>query len=315
MSERDQREIETGALFNSLFSAYDDQAFRRSVSLFQARFEDAGFDTSWFEGKTCLDAGCGGGRYSIALASLGAERVVGVDLSEGLIADARRRSAELQTSHVTFEVASVADLPFESSSFDFICHSGVLQHTADPVRVVGELARVLKPGGLIYMLVYATEGLRWPLVQMLRPVAQRIGFAAMDAAIAAAGLDVHRRRTYLDDLFVPYIDFYSWPSLKGMLEQAGFKAISRWDRGRLDHEEGLAAYQLDLKGFAELFRAVELHGAAECRQLAQRAAVIVDAVLEHAGALQELVKRGSMSEADGRRAMIGQGHHRLIASK
>jgi len=38
---------------------------------------------------------------------------------------------------------------------------------------------------------------------------QRIGFAAMDAAITAAGLDVNRRRTYLDDLFVPYIDFYS----------------------------------------------------------------------------------------------------------
>jgi len=43
------------------------------------------------KGKRCLDAGCGGGRYSIALASLGAKDVIGVDLSRTLIADARRR--------------------------------------------------------------------------------------------------------------------------------------------------------------------------------------------------------------------------------
>src|SRR5205823_4865390 len=127
------------------------------------------------------------------------------------------RALELGASHVTFAVGSVIELPFEDASFDFVCHSGVLMCTAHPSRAARELARVLRPGGLIYLLVYATEGLRWPLVQILRPIAQTIGFAAMDAAVATADLPANRRRTYLDDLFVPYIDFYSWQRLQGLL--------------------------------------------------------------------------------------------------
>lgn len=311
-------EAATGRLFGDLFAAYDDVAFKRSVELFSDRFGDAGFDVSWFRGKKCLDAGCGGGRYSIALAHLGAGEVLGVDLSEVAVQDARRRAAQLGADHVTFRTGSVAALPAETAAFDCVIHSGVLMHTAEPVKVLLELNRVLRPGGMLYMLVYATEGLRWPLVQMLRPIAQHFGFETLDRAVADAGMPVNRRRTYLDDLFVPFIDFYSWPCLKGLLEHAGFEGVCRWEKGRLDHEQSLEAYVADLQGFLEVFAALsEMAAASGTRntELARTAEQLCRKTVNHAETIMESVRCGELSADLGRSLAIGQGHHRLIATK
>lgn len=55
-----------------------------------------GEDPRFFAGKHCLDAGCGGGRFPIAMERLGASSVAGVDSSEVGFQDARRRQAMLQ---------------------------------------------------------------------------------------------------------------------------------------------------------------------------------------------------------------------------
>ena len=312
-----EKERSTGKLFGQLFAAYDDASFKHSVELFARRFSQNSFDLGWFEGKHCLDAGCGGGRYSIALAHLGAASVTGIDLSEQGIDDARRRARQLNAEHVRFDVGSVAGLPYSDAQFDCVICSGVLMHTSAPQRVLNELSRVLKPGGMLYMLVYATEGLRWPLVQMLRPLAQAIGFERLDAAVAAAGLPVNRRRTYLDDLFVPYIDFYSWPSLLGQLEQRGFGSIRRWESGRLDHEETIAAYANDLEGFCSLFQAASGNAAlsASDRELATAGAALSAHAHALAARLRDDVLAGRRTEADARALAIGQGHHRFVAWK
>ena len=308
----------TGSLFGKLFAAYDDVNFKRSVELFKRRFTDAGFDVGWFRGKACLDAGCGGGRYSIALAHLGASSVDGVDVGKVNIADANRRALDLQASHINFHVGSVAELPFPAGQFDCVICSGVLQHTVDPVRVLDELSRVLRPGGMLYMLVYATEGLRWPLVQVLRPIAQSIGLEKLDALVEQAGLPVNRRRTYLDDLFVPYIDFYTWRSLEGQLRQRGFVDIARWERGRLDHEETIETYAADLEGFVQIFRGASAHArgltAVEAASMEAGARLSAEAH-GFARAVAEAVMRGDLSQAAARALTIGQGHHRLVAWK
>ncbi len=318
MNDLNDKEFQTGNLFGNLFAAYDDEAFKSSVALFAKRFLQNGFDLGWFKGKKCLDAGCGGGRYAIALSQLGAASVVGVDLSAEGIADARRRAGDLSCQNVTFETASVESLPFGDAEFDCVIHSGVLMHTKAPLRVIDELFRVLRPGGMVYGLVYATEGLRWPLVQMLRPLAQAIGFGVMDTAVAEAGLPVNRRRTYLDDMFVPYIDFYSWQCLQGVLSQAGFTDVARWSAGRLDHEENIESYARDLRGFLEVFEAAASRLASQSHRLSGLVTYGRDLCAAAAGYADQLVKdadAGRMTPEQARELAIGQGHHRFVAWK
>ncbi len=318
MSNLNDSEIKTGALFGNLFTAYDDQSFLQSVELFVQRFRDNKFDVSWFQNKRCLDAGCGGGRYSIALQKLGAQSVVGVDITHEGIEDARRRAASLDCENIEFREASVEALPFADDSFDCVIFSGVLMHTKEPVEVIREMHRVLRKNGMLYALVYATEGLRWPLVQMLRPLAQSIGFQQMDAAVVDAGLPVNRRRTYLDDLFVPYIDYYSWQSLHGILNNACFSSVERWTAGRLDHEENLTAYVHDLRGFFEVFDAVlnRLKRTSDPHvELAQHAIQLVLSVIAYAESVEQQTVKGVFDTNEGRRLAIGQGHHRFIAWK
>ena len=105
-------------------------------------------------GATVLDAGCGMGRYLRVAAELGAERVVGVDLSRAVEA-ARDLSADYP--NVAVAQADLFRTPFASGSFDQIYSLGVLDHTPDPRRAFLELARLLKPGGRIAIWVYHRE--------------------------------------------------------------------------------------------------------------------------------------------------------------
>lgn len=91
-----------------------------------------------------LDAGMGAGRLCAALAMRG-WTVSGVDASAEMVDAARRRipaAAERLTK------AAIEDLPFPAASFDAVTATGVLEYARVPLAL-GELARVLRPGGLV----------------------------------------------------------------------------------------------------------------------------------------------------------------------
>jgi SAM-dependent methyltransferase len=93
-------------------------------------------------GKDVLELGCGAAEWSRALARAGA-RPVGLDNSEARLARAREAGADFPLVH-----ASAESLPFEEARFDVVmCDWGAVTF-ADPYRVVPEVARVLRPGGL-----------------------------------------------------------------------------------------------------------------------------------------------------------------------
>lgn len=308
----------TGELFGRLFPEYDDHAFLSSAELFHKRFEANGFDTRWFQGKTCLDAGCGGGRYSIAMALLGSSRVEGIDVSQASIADARHRALNFMLPQVHFQVGSILGLPYRDASFDFVCCSGVLMIVKDQEKAISELSRVLRRGGLLYLLVYATEGLRWPLIQLVRPIARDIGFEAVDRAVTLAGLPVNKRRTYLDDLFCPILEFYTWDRLRGMLARYGFDRVQRWERGRFDHEEDLNAYREDLEGLLSLWEAGATANDPIVRPHRGRFTVgsqLIQAVVTVVRQAEVEVGHGDITKAEAMRRIVGQGHHRVIAWK
>lgn len=100
-------------------------------------------------GRRILDVGCGLGDDAAALAGLVAPggSIVGVDGSRAMIEAARGRHGGAEG--LSFEVADAAALPFDDASFDACRVDRVLQHVADPAPAVREMARVLRPGGVL----------------------------------------------------------------------------------------------------------------------------------------------------------------------
>jgi len=314
----DKITTKTGELFGKLFIAFDQLNFLKSVSLFEQRFNDNGFDLDFFKGKNCLDLGCGGGRYSIALSKLGASQVTGIDISKTAIEDASKRAASLEITNTIFLNYDGTNLPFNNNTFDCVIWSGVIMHSANPVLSMQEVSRVTKSGGLLYMLVYATGGLRWPMVNQLRNVTSLIPFEKMDAALTLAGLDVNKRRTYLDDLYVPIIDFYSFDRIIKLLQTNNFDKISRWEKGRLDHEESLESYIKDLKGFELLFQIASSSMndfSDEEKIILTHASQIITSIVKYCESINELRLSNMISEVNARILTIGQGHHRIVCYK
>jgi SAM-dependent methyltransferase len=110
-----------------------------------------------------LDAGCGIGLQSIELAEAvgpgGA--VVGVDLSPALVAEARvRAKAAGLSDRLCFEVCDVRELPYHAGEFDWAWSANCVGYgVSNPVATAAELARVVRPGGLVALLVWSSQTL------------------------------------------------------------------------------------------------------------------------------------------------------------
>lgn len=101
-----------------------------------------------------LDAGCGSGYFSRELATQGC-RVTGVDAAQGMVNDsAARAEAKGLSDRTSFRlVGSIEHLPFDDASFDGVLCSSVIEYVPDAGQALGEIARVLRPGGLALMTV------------------------------------------------------------------------------------------------------------------------------------------------------------------
>ncbi|MEZ5925348.1 MAG: class I SAM-dependent methyltransferase [Hyphomicrobiaceae bacterium] len=97
-------------------------------------------------GQRILDLGTGTGAVARALARRGA-RVVGVDISDGQVAEARRRAAEAELG-IDFRVAPAEAPPFPDRSFDAVTANQCFWYFDKP-RLFGALRRLLVPGGRI----------------------------------------------------------------------------------------------------------------------------------------------------------------------
>jgi SAM-dependent methyltransferase len=118
-----------------------------------------------------LDLGCGGGRHAFACLGRGA-CVVAVDAAAGEVAQAAAMLAAMCAAGEAGAGASwsavtgdATCLPFPDASFDRVIAAEVLEHIPDDSAALGELARVLRPGGVLALSVprFGPELLNWAL--------------------------------------------------------------------------------------------------------------------------------------------------------
>lgn len=100
-----------------------------------------------------LDIATGTGDLAINLAKTGANRIIGLDLSEGMLAVGRKKVAKEQLSHLIELVQGDSEaLPFENNTFDAITVAFGVRNFENLDKGLSEIYRVLKPGGIFVIL-------------------------------------------------------------------------------------------------------------------------------------------------------------------
>ncbi len=102
-------------------------------------------------GETVLDVGSGGGFDSlIAAQKVGTQgKVIGVDMTEAMLAKARENAELMGATQAEFRQGVVESLPVDSESVDVVISNGVINLCPDKAAVYSEIFRVLRPGGRI----------------------------------------------------------------------------------------------------------------------------------------------------------------------
>ncbi|RDH79635.1 methyltransferase domain-containing protein [Mycolicibacterium moriokaense] len=141
--------------FKSVDHAVDFDVFAKCLTLidsipFFAECKRESYDLlAAAPGSRILEVGCGLGDDAAALAGRvqPGGTVVAVDGSQAMVDAARQRHHAV--AGLMFDVADAAQLPYEEGSFDGSRIDRVLQHIGDPGAAIAEMARVLRPGGVL----------------------------------------------------------------------------------------------------------------------------------------------------------------------
>ena len=223
--------------------------------------------TSYPAGSVVLEAGCGVGAQTVALAqrSPGA-RFMSVDISVRSIAEAKRKIDAAGLTNVQFRQADIFALPFDTESFDHVFVCFVLEHLSRPVEALVILRRLLKPGGTItviegdhgsaYFHPHSDAALR--AIQCQVDLQRAAGGNALIGRqlyplMVEADLDAVRvspRMVYVDSSKPELVDGFTKKTFTAMIEGVRESAL----------EAGIVAPEAFDAGIRDLYRAAEADG-------------------------------------------------------
>jgi ubiquinone/menaquinone biosynthesis C-methylase UbiE len=164
------------AYYDAFSERYEDRRGKNDPGGYHELLDalESDFVRRFAEGRDVLEVGCGTGLVLQRIAGF-ARSARGVDLSPGMLDKARLRGLDVCEGSAT-------NLPFPDSSFDVACSFKVLAHVPEIERALSEMARVVRPGGVVIAEFYNAWSLRALLKRLLPP-----------GAVAA---DAHERHVY-----------------------------------------------------------------------------------------------------------------------
>jgi SAM-dependent methyltransferase len=203
------------------------------------------FSDGDIRGKDVLDFGCGPGGLSFHLAQLEPKRIIGIELDPEYVKgcdELKRKRNDPRLDCVTFALGSVEGLPFPDASFDTILAFDCLEHIMQPVEIMRDWRRVLRPGGKVLAWWSPYKSPYGPHMEAIVPIPWGHVIFGERAMLRAAA------RIYDSDHFVPT----QWH-----LAKDGTKKPNKWRQWSSFKEQGYIN-QLSADGFMEIAGAVGL---------------------------------------------------------
>jgi len=239
-------------------------------------------DTSYPDGSSVLEAGCGIGAQTIPLArnSPGA-RITSIDISADSVAAAKARADAAGLTNVRFQQADIFALPFELESFDHVFVCFVLEHLSHPIEALAALRELLRPGGTVTVIegdhgsayFHPDSDAAHTAIRCLVELQRAAGGNALIGRqlyplVRQAGFDAVRvspRMVYVDSSRPDLVDGFTRKTFTAMIEgvrepaiETGMVEPGRFDAGiralyRTAEADGVFCYTF-FKAFAEKAR-------------------------------------------------------------
>ncbi len=166
--EKTTKKEQVAKMFDNISHRYD----------FLNHFLSLGIDKGWrkkaiellrpLKPKHILDVATGTGDFALQALSLNPEKVVGVDISEGMLDVGRRKVVKKHLEHlVELRSGDSENLPFEENKFDAVTVAFGVRNFENLDRGLKEIFRVLKPGGMVVVLEFSRPR-KFPFRQLFR---------------------------------------------------------------------------------------------------------------------------------------------------
>lgn len=163
-----------------------------------------------------LDLGCGMGGFAVA-AALAGITVTAVDYHADYCAITALRAARYNLD-IPVAVAAGEVLPLPSARFDAVTCWDVLEHVQSPARLLAEIARVLRPGGIVVLTAINRYAFRDPHYHL--PLINWLPRSL--AAMLIAGLGRAKHGSFRDRQDLHTMHYFTWSQLKRLVAAHGF---------------------------------------------------------------------------------------------
>jgi ubiquinone/menaquinone biosynthesis C-methylase UbiE len=215
----------------------DDVYFDETYNFIVERFKRNGVDAATvFKDKVVLDVGCGSGKFSAGIGRLGAKKVIGFDIGQRGLEFAREQAKKVgYGDRLEYRYGSAHQLPVEAHSVDMVWSNGVIHLTDDYDGCVREFARVIKPGGTLFLYVNGRFGLYELLLDTVRVASEAIPRHLFQHYLLSLGINTGRVYWMMCAFYATY-QWRAKREVEALMRDNGFTDIKQLTRG-LDFDQ------------------------------------------------------------------------------